>query len=515
MIKNEKISNFINNTIVILSTIGFLSLILRLYYFPWEIPITEDGLFYFRYAIDTSILGHFPSTPLINNGWSLFVSIFFSIFHSNNLLDYMTLQRLLSVSISVLTIIPVYLLVRRFFEHKYALLGVFLFAFEPRTIQNSLQGISEPLYILLVTLTLFFFLSARKEIVYLSFSTAALATQVRYEGIVLFFLISIMYFVRYRKEKKEMAKYTIALCIFVLTLLPMSYARIITMGNDGIIDGITSGGVVYGIEATSNQENKIVGIFSYVLTGFQALIKFLGWVMIPYFVFFVPLGAFLILKKRNSNNFTMIAAIIVLSIPALYAYSRGIQETRYLYVLHPIFCVLSIFAIKFLQEKIKKVLLIIVFGVIISSALFLTIKSTDYEHEREAYQISKKIVDMTYVINDFYPETAYVRVSGLEKEFPTVINGEELGPKLLPIEGFSTVREFIEANEYLKIDHIVVDDKNNRPQFLKDVFNNEEKYAFLIKKFDSSEYGYNYHVKIFEIDFDKFEMNSKKKIIPP
>ena len=103
----------------------------------------------------------------------------------------------------------------------------------------------------------------------------------------------------------------------------------------------------------------------------------------------------------------------------------------------------------------------------------------------------------------------------MEKEFPTVINGEEFGPKFLPIEGFSTVREFIEANEYLKIDHIVVDDKNNRPQFLKDVFNNEEKYAFLIKKFDSSEYGYNYHVKIFEIDFDKFEMNSKKKIIPP
>ena len=505
----KKVRYFENRITLTLFVIGISSIIVRLFFFPYGIPITEDGLFYFRYAIDTSILGHFPSTPLINNGWSLFVSIFFSIFHSNNFLDYMTLQRLLSVSISVLTIIPVYLLVRRFFEHKYALLGVFLFAFEPRTIQNSLQGISEPLYILLVTLTLFFFLSARKEIVYLSFSTAALATQVRYEGIVLFFLISIMYFVRYRKEKKEMAKYTIALCIFVLTLLPMSYARIITMGNDGIIDGITSGGEVYGIEATSNQENKIVGIFSYVLTGFQALIKFLGWVMIPYFVFFVPLGAFLILKKRNSNNFTMIAAIIVLSIPALYAYSRGIQETRYLYVLHPIFCVLSIFAIKFLQEKIKKVLLIIVFGVIISSALFLSIRSTDYEHEREAFEIAKHVSSSANSINNYYPESKYVRVTGMVDKFPVLSSSVSFGPKILDTD-YQSLQEFIEKNRKEGLDHLVVDGKTNRPEFLNDVFINDEKYPYLIKVFDSMDLGYKYHVKMYKIDYEKFNLTFNK-----
>ena len=35
---------------------------------------------------------------------------------------------------------------------------------------------------------------------------------------------------------------------------------------------------------------------------------------------------------------------------------------------------------------------------------------------------------------------------------------------------------------------------------------NEEKYPYLIKTFDSQENGYKYHVKIFKIDYGKFEL---------
>ena len=505
----RKLDYFSKNICISLIMIGLAALSIRLYFFPYGVPITEDGLLYFRYAVDASILGHFPSTSIANNGWSLFVSVFFSIFHSNNFLDYMTLQRLLSVSISVLTIIPVYLLVRRFFEPKYALIGAFLFAFEPRIIQNSLLGITESLYILLVTLSLFFFLSKRTSIIYLSFSVAALCAQVRYEGMVLFFIMSVMFFVRQRKEKKIIIKYAIALTIFIITILPMAYVRTLTIGSDGITDSITSGGEVYGIEATSNQENKIVGILSYVLTGFQALIKFLGWIMIPYFVFFVPLGAFLIIKKRNSDNFTMIAAIIVLSIPALYAYSRGIQETRYLYVLYPIFCVLSIFAIKFLQEKIRKILLIVVFGVVISSVLFLSIRSTDYEHEREAFEIAKQISSSTNSINGYYPESKYVRVTGMLDKFPVLSGSVSFGPKIFDTD-YQSLQEFIEKNRKEGLDHLVVDGKTNRPEFLNDVFINDKEYPYLTKVFDSMDLGYKYHVKMYKIDYEKFDFTYNK-----
>ena len=49
----------------------------------------------------------------------------------------------------------------------------------------------------------------------------------------------------------------------------------------------------------------------------------------------------------------------------------------------------------------------------------------------------------------------------------------------------------------------------NRPEFLKDVFQHEDKYSYLIKEWDSSDEDYKYHVKIFRIDYelfnDKFE----------
>lgn len=501
----EKLNYFIKNSYVSLIIIGLAALSIRLYFFPYSVPITEDGLFYFRYGIDASILGHFPNIHLINNGWSLFLSIFFSMFHSNNFLDYMTLQRLVSVAISVLTIIPVYLLVRRFFEPKYALIGVILFIFDPRIIQNSLLGITEPLYIILVTSSIFFFLSNRMNMIYLSFGIAALCAQIRYEGIMLFFMLSIMFFVRQRKEKKIVIKYAICIAIFLLVLLPMAYVRTITVGSDGITDGITSGVLVYGMEASENDGNGLIGMLSYIFTGIHSLIKYLGWIMIPYFLFFVPLGTLIMLKKRNSKNLTIILTIFVLLIPALYAYSRGIQDTRYLYVLYPIFCVVSIFAIKFLHEKFKKIFLIIIIGVIVSSLIFLNIKSDNYEHEREAYEIAKHIQKSTNGMNSYYPESKYVRVVGMIDKFPILSSSVSFGPKVFDPNS-QLLKEFIENNRNEGLEHLVVDEKIDREEFLHKIFINDKEYDYLTKVFDSKELGYKYHVKMYKINFEKYDL---------
>jgi hypothetical protein len=40
---------------------------------------------------------------------------------------------------------------------------------------------------------------------------------------------------------------------------------------------------------------------------------------------------------------------------------------------------------------------------------------------------------------------------------------------------------------------------------LKDVFKNEEKFPYLTKIYDSSEHSYEYHLKIFRIDYKKFQ----------
>jgi hypothetical protein len=65
--------------------------------------------------------------------------------------------------------------------------------------------------------------------------------------------------------------------------------------------------------------------------------------------------------------------------------------------------------------------------------------------------------------------------------------------------------EFVSFDKNDGLTHVVVDNNPNRPEFLKDVFYNEEKFSYLTKIYDSSEHGYEYHLKIFRIDYEKFE----------
>jgi len=77
----NKLNLSAKNSIIVLAIIGLIGLSIRLYYFPYGLPITHDGDLYFSYALDAAILGHFPDSYVFpNNGWSVFLSISFSIF---------------------------------------------------------------------------------------------------------------------------------------------------------------------------------------------------------------------------------------------------------------------------------------------------------------------------------------------------------------------------------------------------------------------------------------------------
>ena len=70
---------------------------------------------------------------------------------------------------------------------------------------------------------------------------------------------------------------------------------------------------------------------------------------------------------------------------------------------------------------------------------------------------------------------------------------------------YNSLNEFVDYGKNEGLTHIVADENEKRPQFLKDVFYNEKKFPYLIKIYDSSEQGYDYHLKIFRIDYEKFE----------
>ena len=67
------------------------------------------------------------------------------------------------------------------------------------------------------------------------------------------------------------------------------------------------------------------------------------------------------------------------------------------------------------------------------------------------------------------------------------------------------MNEFIDYGKKEGLTHLIADENENRPKFLKDVFYNEEKFPYLTKIYDSSEHGYDYHLKIFKIDYEKFD----------
>ena len=225
---------FSRNSLICLGIIGLAAFIVRSFYFPEGIPITLDGALYFWYANDLSISGTFPSNVNFpNNGWPTFLSVFFYFFNSENFLDYMDLQRYVTIIISVSTIIPVFILCRKFCGYGLSLLGTVFFVFQPRIIENSLLGITEPLFIFLELSCLVLFLKNNWKLKYLSFGFLALACLVRYEAIVLILPLSFLFLFKNRRDKTIIPRFFIAISIFLLVLLPMLFVRMDTMGYDG------------------------------------------------------------------------------------------------------------------------------------------------------------------------------------------------------------------------------------------------------------------------------------------
>jgi len=504
----NKLNLLSKNSIIVLVVIGLLGLSIRLYYLPYNLPVSLDGSGYFWYAMDLSILGHFPTTYTFpNNGWSMFLSVFFYFFHSENFLDYMNLQRLLSVIISTLTIIPTYLLCSRFFKNYYAIVGAAIIAFEPRGVQNSLLGLPESLFILLGTTALFLFLSKSYKLIYISFAVAALFALIRYEGILLIISFSLIFFMRFRKEKNVMLKYLLAISIFIIILLPMMYIRTETIGHDGLVSNVVAVPQYY--QTISQQsENSYNTLFNFIKTGFINLVKYLGWVMIPSFLIFVPYGAIMIFKNRDYKNITIILTVIIFLLPAFYAYSRDVQETKYLYVLFPMFCILSCFTVEKLSKKINKpnMLVGILFsGIILSSLVFLDFKKIDYELEMEVFNISEEVVKKVSVVNDYYLETRYFD-SAIMVDVPFPILRAE-GPKdvkIIETTNFNSLGDFLDFGKEKNLTHILIGENGNSPLFLRDIFYNESKYPYLTKIYDSRENGFSYHLKVFKIDYEEF-----------
>ena len=546
--------NSAKKPIIFLGLIGLAGLLLRLIYFPYDIPLFGDSQGYFWYAIDMSILNQLPpGNSIVNNGWPSFLSIIFQLIDSNNFLDYQNAQRFTGVIFSVATIFPVYFLCSRYFKKSYSLLGATLFIFEPRLIQNSFNGTPESMYIFLMALLLFLFLSNNFKKIYLAFAVVGLLATTRYEGLLMIIPISIVFFIRFRKQKKDLIKYIICISIVILILFPMAYLRNETIGQDGFISHISHGPKYYQSEIQDNSS----ALADFIYLGSINLVKYLGWIQIPSFIIFVPLGIILIFKNIDYKKITIILSVLIMLIPAFYAYSRDIPEIKYIFVLYPIFCVFACFTFKIFLEKFRRknlIFCVIIGGIILSSIIFVEWKSFDNEHYREAYEIFAEIGQKEMKVNvelqTYGGELMYFvwvplqdisEFPVLQKELPIPkvttpskegqiwniqakqwndVDFDELEDELVRkmmeeeyyIPEIDNLKDYFNVLEKRKVTHLLLDENNNTPLIndelrlhLRDIFNHENKYPFLVKEYDSRENGFNYYVKLFKIDYDLYD----------
>lgn len=516
------------NSFVIISIIMGIGLYVRFTIFPYEVPFTLDALDYFSYAGLTSQLGQFPDDVLLaNNGWSGFVSIFFSLLDSESFFDYVHLQRLLGIIISVFTIIPVYLLSRQFFPKLFAYIASALFVLEPRIIINSVSGGSHPLFIFLITLSVFMFLTKNNKLNYTSFGVLSLACIIRYEALVLFIPFFIMYFFRTRRQKNIILRYFLVVSIVILVLLPIASQRIEKTGEDGLISNLFAG-VQYlnnhVITSDNTLSEELLSEYhhpessqSFIISGFQGMVKHLLWMTFPMFMFFLPISIFIIFKNRDfrkldNNSITIIVIGIFLLIPAFYMYARDFQETRYLFALIPIIILFSTYSLKIIKIKKQELHFIIVFlGVLLLSISAISYKDlgNEYEHERESFEISKFVINNAEGINYFQPESRFVKSAEAYKTWPDILefdfNGHVIREtKLFKIKDLHSIEDFIENSQMDGLSHVIVDKRSDTSKIKKDIFYFEEKYPYLIKQFDSKEVGFEHHVKIFKIDYNIF-----------
>jgi len=488
-----------NFPIIQISILIMIALCVRFIFFDNELPLVLDSLTYFSFSHETKILGHLPEIITFTNlGWTYVLTFFFNIFSFNSAIEYMNLQKIITILISSLTIIPVYLLCKKFTEKKYAILAASLFIFDPRIIANSLLGLTDVLYIFMMTFVFVLFFNIQKKYVYFAFSLAALICLIRAEGVFVFIAISILFFIKFNNEKKIILKYLICLGIFLIILSPIIIERFELFQDEFLIQNSN--------ELESIDKNLTFNIIG----GIENFTKFIGWVTIPIYILFLVPGFFLLIKKWKKQNWYIIIPMIVMSIPIFYAYSIPAQDTRYLFVLFPFFSIISIFSIKMLINKFQnpnKILPIILVILIIISSLFLFEKMNPI-HETESYLISKYLVENTQGINTIYPETKYIRSAEVVNDFPNHIHKNNFGEFVPKMNVFvineKNLFEFIAKYENDGLTHIITDENTNRNKILVDLFKSENNYPFLEKILDTKELGWQQHFKIFKINYNDF-----------
>ena len=537
-----------SNVVLYLILIVTISLGLKLYLIDFSLPVHSDNLDYTLYAI-AHTNGDFSQSSHRGMGWSLFVSPFFSLIDSDNFMDYSNTIRILSLSVSTCCIPVMYILCRKFFNQKYSLVGASLLAFEPHLNYNAGFGLSEPLFIIIILSSFYFILNKNTQYIIPSLILTAAVYWMRPNGFIIFFIITIIYFIIFRGQKHYFRNYALALTLFLIVISPLllqkydqfgdpfysHYSERIFAGSYEKAAGENTGKLNPTMMDYIENEGLSSLLENYILKGFFNTLIVISKISLPYLFILIPFGIIFSFRAFDQDRKYIRAnwIFILLSIASMLFVMALIPEKRFLYFLLPFFIIFSIIPIQRVVEyglstfsfttKQKNIFLIIViFIVVILSGCFTVFGfgKTDLAFENEKKNFAKFVVDNLHgtILREFGPATDYVsyqiitdppeqfkqyKINSDWREYQELKENEK-GVVDKSVYGES-IAELVENGKEFELKYIIAKEEKNFYPFLNDLYLNEENYPYLTKVFDSDEFGFKkLKLKVFEIDYEKF-----------
>jgi hypothetical protein len=520
-----------------------ISLGFKIYLVDFSIPVFSDALEYTQHSIAQS-QGQFLEHPQRHSGWPLLQSPFMYMLDSDNFLDYSNTSKILSIVISSLTIIPLYLLSNRYLDPKFSLLVVGIFAFEPRLIQNSVLGFSESFFIFIMIFSLYFITKNEKKYIILSFILAGILWWIRPNGFILFPILTIIYFIKFKFSILSIRDFLFYFLSFIIIVSPLLLQRYEQFGNpmyNWIGERIWFGDYSHSRSILPGEKYTALDFIS--ANGFQSFIeKFffngtitlfstLGYMMLPYLIILTPLGIIFSFKNKISNySLSSISIVIIVSIVISIVPFAVIPDKRLILSLFPFLMIFSVFTLKYYFQKFNflhnnsKFFFISIFCILIitSSVMVSRYDQSTIISENEQLDFTK------YLIQNFNGKLLFEPYN-TQKYFnhPMIFENSEnfLGIKITenwkdgdtffnyPSTTFSRIsvygtnmNELIENGEKVGLTHIMAtSDGTSFFNFVNQLYFEDKQYPFLIKVYDSKDFNHeNFNVKVFEIDYSKY-----------
>ena len=529
---------------LILTTITIISFGLSFYHIDFSIPPTSDDSY--GYVLRSfSILNDDFSEPARKTiGWPAFLSFFYSLFDSSDFLDYINTARLLSMIISSVSVFPMYLLARKFLNQNISIITSCMLAFEPHLLYNSTHALSESIFILLTILASNFILDKKHNWSnYISFMFVGLAVWMRFNGLVTIIVLTIVFILTYKTDKKNLVKYSACLIIFLIVISPMliqkneqygdpfyfSQTNQFFTGNYMDILSENTKNVNFSASDFINKYGLDEFTKKFVITGIANIIKSITQISFPYLILFLPFG--IILSFRHSGiQKSLIGSLWVMllgSLSIFIIYFSIMPDKRLIYHTFPFLIILSGLFIQkiidnglntfsFSQKQKNIVLVSIVISLLILSCTFTLRYDSPSNMMYEEKLLFTETISKKFKGNivDAGNTLEFLKFSNLDssenfKSFKTE-NQEEFfkNSKYLNeiVLSAKSLEELIEIGKTYNLDYIAVNEIGVEEElypFLSDIYSNEEKYPILQKVFDSKNLNLqNFNAKIFQINYE-------------